>query len=91
MGEGILKHLVETKPEANQWHIESAGVWARKGNPPTPTAVLVMKFMGIDIDSHLSQPVSKELLARFDVILTMERIHKESLASSTARGLISTP
>jgi protein arginine phosphatase len=79
MGEGILKRLVEARPDKDQWYIDSAGVWARFGNPPAPLSQLVMEKMGIDISSHRSQPLNKEFLSDFDLILTMESIHKEIL------------
>jgi protein-tyrosine phosphatase len=81
MGEAILKHLVGSRPDAEQWHVESAGIWARKGSAPVPPSQLIMQSRGLDISSHRSQPVSIELLCKFDVILTMERIQKEILQS----------
>jgi protein-tyrosine-phosphatase len=79
MGEGILKRLIEVRTDKNQWYIDSAGVWAQYGNPPAPLSQLVLQKMGIDISSHRSQPVSKDFLKNFDLILTMESIHKEVL------------
>jgi protein-tyrosine-phosphatase len=38
-----------------------------------------MEERGLDLSDHLSQPVSKELLQRFNLILVMERSHKEAL------------
>jgi protein-tyrosine-phosphatase len=34
---------------------------------------------GIDISKHRSQPITNDLLRHFDLILTMERFHKEKL------------
>lgn len=85
MGEGILKHLVKERPDNHQWFIDSAGVWARFGNPPVPLSQSVMNKMGIDISSHRSQPVNKELIRDFDLILTMESIHKEILQNQYLR------
>ena len=85
MGEGILKRLVETRPDKDQWYIDSAGVWAHYGNPPAPFSQLVMHEMGIDISSHRSQPVNNEFLKNFDLILTMESIHKEILQNQYLR------
>jgi protein-tyrosine-phosphatase len=79
MGEGILKQLVAARQDAGQWHIESAGTWADHGCPPATLSQLVMKMRGINISSHLSQPVDEELIRQFDLILTMENHHKEGL------------
>lgn len=85
MGEGILKRLIEVRPDNNQWYIDSAGVWAQYGNSPAPLSQFVMQKMGIDISYHRSQPVNKEFLGNFDLILTMESIHKEVLQDQYVR------
>jgi protein-tyrosine-phosphatase len=79
MAEAILKHLVASRQDANQWYIESAGTWAKKGYPAAELSQYVMQTMGMDISSHKSQPVSLELVQRFDLILTMENNQKEGM------------
>jgi protein-tyrosine-phosphatase len=79
MAEAILKKLLSTRPDANQWHVESAGTWAMEGSPPAILSQFVMEKMGLDISSHLSQPTSLELLQNFDLVLTMEDKHKKYL------------
>lgn len=76
MAEAILKKLVSVRPDADQWHIESAGTWAQDGNPPAYLSKYVMEQMGMDISNHQSKPVSLKLLGNFDLILTMEIQHK---------------
>jgi protein-tyrosine-phosphatase len=79
MAEAILKRLVSIRPDANLWHIESAGIIANFGSSAAPWSQFVMQTMGMDISSHQSQSVSKKLLQNFDVILTMEIWQKEYL------------
>ena len=79
MAEAILKKLVSERPDADQWHVESAGTWAMDGNPPALLSQFVMEKMGMDISAHRSQPTSLKLLDNFDLILTMEDEHKEYL------------
>ena len=79
MAEAILKRLVSKRPDATQWRIESAGTWALNGSPAAELSQYVMQSMGMDISSHQSQPVSLDLIQRFDLILTMESNHKEGL------------
>lgn len=79
MAEAILKSLVMKRPDAERWHIESAGTWARDGSPAALFSQLVMQEMGLDISNHRSKPVTRALLRRFDLILTMERQQKEGL------------
>jgi protein-tyrosine phosphatase len=82
MGEGILKHLVEKRSDCDQWRIESAGVWADSGFTATRNAKAVMAQKGIDISSHRSKPVVEELLRQFNLVLTMEKKHKEMIQSA---------
>jgi protein-tyrosine-phosphatase len=79
MAEAILKHLVSERPDATQWHIESAGTWAISGCRAAELSQYVMQTMGMDIGSHRSQPVSLDLIRKFDLILTMENNHKEGM------------
>src|SRR4030042_4234638 len=79
MAEARLKHRVAARQDAAEWHIESAGTWALIGSQPAPGSQFVMQTMGIDISSHQSKPVTMELLQKFDVILTMESMHKRML------------
>jgi protein-tyrosine-phosphatase len=79
MAEAILKRLVSKRPDADQWHIESAGTWALKGCSAAENSQSVMQSMGLDIHSHRSQAVSLDMIHRFDLILTMENNHKEGL------------
>jgi len=76
MAEVLFRDLLITlDPEAN-WHVASAGCWARPNNTATQTAVIVMQDRGIDLSEHLSQPVTEALLDNFNLILCMEEEHK---------------
>ena len=79
MAEAILKHLVANRPDAGEWHIASAGTWARYGAPAAVLSQVVVQEMGMDISSHRSQPVTDALIKQYDLVLTMERQHKEGL------------
>lgn len=79
MAEAILKRLVAVRPDAVQWHIASAGTWARYGAPASVLSQQVVQGMGLDISDHQSQPVTLELVQKSDLILTMESQQKEGL------------
>lgn len=79
MAEAILKRLVADRPDADQWKVASAGIWAVNGSPAAALSQLVLQQMGLDIHSHQSQPVTNDLLQNYDLILTMESHHKEGL------------
>ena len=74
---GLLQDRVKT--DASDWLVESAGTWAFNGDPAALNSQLVMAERDIDISSHRSRRVGEELLAEFELILTMEYGHKEAL------------
>lgn len=79
MAEALLKHQVSKRPDADQWHVASAGTWALEGLEPAIFSQQVMRTRGLDITHHQSQPVSRELLRNFDLILTMDNQQQEGL------------
>ena len=76
MAMGLLRKKVEGLPG---WRIESAGTWTVIGQPAATGTKLVLERRGIDIQDHRSRPVSRDLLAHFNLILTMESGQKEAL------------
>ena len=81
MAEGILKDLVID--EAEKHHaiipimITSAGTHAAMGGPASHTAVKVMNSHGINLNFHLSKPITETIVRNSDLIITMERNHTE--------------
>jgi protein-tyrosine-phosphatase len=69
----------KVKNEALPWRVESAGTWAGAGDPAARLSQYLLLEKGIDLASHRSQAVSRELLANFNLILVMEEGHKEAL------------
>ena len=67
------------KDRAEEWVIELAGTWAPEGEPAAQKTQLVLKELGIDVLNHRSRQVTREMLSRFNLILVMERGHKEAL------------
>ena len=61
------------------WQVESAGTWTIPGQPAASYTLQVLQHRGIDIYDHRSRSVNRELLAQFNLILTMEAGHKEAL------------
>jgi protein-tyrosine phosphatase len=58
---------------------ESAGTWALDGQPAARFARLVAAKNGLDLSAHRARIVTAALLEPFDLILVMERGHKEAL------------
>jgi protein-tyrosine phosphatase len=81
MASTLFKDIVSRElSDQGGWLIESAGTLAVEGMPAAKNSRLVMNERGFDIEDHRSQTVDRDLLNKFDLILTMERHHKESLS-----------
>lgn len=77
MAERLLKKLVE--PDLQNWRIESAGTWASGGQPASTRAAQILEKRGVSLQDHRSKSVDQELLESFNLILVMEKGHKEAL------------
>jgi protein-tyrosine-phosphatase len=77
----MAEALFRAKLDASQvdWRIESAGTWAPDGEPAAEKTLQVLRDRGVDLSRHRSRSVSRALLSQFNLILTMERGHKEAL------------
>ncbi|RKX70476.1 hypothetical protein DRP53_04835 [candidate division WOR-3 bacterium] len=73
MAVGYLKEKLKGMPV----FVYSAGTIADLGLPAAENAITVMREMGIDISHHQSQPLSRELIIRSDLILVMQPHHRE--------------
>lgn len=78
MAAALFKARLKDKPG---WRVESAGTWAPEGEPAAARAQLALRGRGLDLGKHRSRTVTPELLEQFDLILTMERGHKEALVA----------
>lgn len=76
MAEVLFKDLVSRLEPDVRWDVASAGCWGRPNNLATTTAIEVMKDRGLNLDDHLSQPVTEALLGKYHLVLVMEEEHK---------------
>ena len=75
----LLSYL-EKKSTASNWVVASAGTWAKSGLPALPVTIKNAKRLGLQgMTNHRSRTVSEELLEGFDLIIVMEKGHKEAL------------
>ncbi|MFW5682446.1 MAG: Sua5/YciO/YrdC/YwlC family protein, partial [Phycisphaeraceae bacterium] len=85
MAEAIARSLLTSRGgedaggEETPVHVASAGVMAMHGDPASEAAVAAMRDRGIDLSSHRSQPVTRELIDRADVIFTMTAAHRDAV------------
>jgi len=61
---------------------ESAGLHAGNGVPATDNACTVMRTLGIDISSHRSRRLTKELMDKADLVLAMSTVQRGRVVAS---------
>lgn len=77
MAQGLLRQFLKgCHPEIR---VLSAGLGTVGGMGPTPETIEVMEAEGVDVSSHLSQPLTPDLVDKADLILVMDRFHLESI------------
>lgn len=80
MASAIFKNLLSKKGRLEGWRVESAGTWAAQGMPAAQNSqAAITSLYQLDLGDHLSRSVSEPLISSFDLILTMEKGHKEAL------------
>jgi len=77
MAAGLLQHALAAQPEPlRSLKVISAGVAARVGEPVSENSVIALRKVGIDISSHVSQPLTQELLNQALVVICMTEAHR---------------
>jgi len=93
MAEALLKKLLAEKlgcgpdelPQRG-FVVVSAGLSAAAGSPASPEAMEVVRRHGMDLEGHLSQPLTTQLLAQADHVWTMTRSHLRALTCRFPRS-----
>ena len=68
-----------TELKQHGFSVASAGLAAGRQYPASPESVEVMANMGFDISGHGSQPLTAELLDKFDSVYTMTANHRDAI------------
>lgn len=76
MAEGILKKKLSDAGEDGVW-VSSAGTSGLIGAAASKEAVTAAKSFGVDISSHKSSSLSKQLLQKANIILVMTEVHRQ--------------
>jgi protein-tyrosine-phosphatase len=79
MAAAILRQRVAGMGLADRLAVESAGMWARDGQPASENAVTVLAGRGIALADHRSQVLTPMILDRADIVLVMEEAHRRSV------------
>lgn len=79
MAGALFRQIVNEMGVGENWQVETAATWGREGMMASEGAKTVMKARGIDLSSHRSRIVNRGIIESADLVLTMERGHKEAL------------
>jgi protein-tyrosine-phosphatase len=80
MASAIFAKRVSQRANGDNWRVESAGTWALEGIPAVQnTQLAIAALYKVDIQGHRSRCINQELMNSFDLVLTMEKGHKEAL------------
>lgn len=83
MAEALLRHALSAQPEPlKSWKVTSAGVAARPGDRVSDNSVTALKKVGIDIKSHTSRPLTRQLIEEATIILCMTESHRAMIQFS---------
>lgn len=80
MAEVLLRHRL-VQEGLGSWRVESAGTWAQNDQPASGYAVQVMAERGLDLHTHRSKPIDRQMIQEADLVLVMTRHHAEALRS----------
>lgn len=76
MAKGLLKSILKDRQDLM---VISAGIAALPGLRPTQETIEVMARHRIDVSSHLTQRLTDEMIEEADLVLVMERMHKQEI------------
>jgi len=75
MAEGLLSRALPGL------RVESAGIGALIGHKADPTAIALMKEIGIDIHTHVARQINQSLCLQADLVLVMDVEQKRYIES----------
>ena len=84
MAEAIAREVAAARGVACE--VGSAGTSAWEGGPASDGALLVALEHGLDLAGHRARPLSPDLVAAADVILTMGGHHRERVLALGGEG-----
>ena len=77
MAAGLLQHFLAGQDEPlKSLRVVSAGIAARHGDAISDNAAIAMKKVGLDLEDHVSQPLTQQLLDDALVVLCMTESHR---------------
>lgn len=85
MAAALLRHRVAEQGLA--WTVDSAGIYATVGQPMASHATDVLISRHVVVPNHESKPITDDLVAKADWILTMTHGHKSDVLAQFPEAL----
>ena len=79
MATAFLRSRVAEDPDCQDVVVESAGIWAQDGLPPSAPTIRVMRERGYDVADHRSRQVTRRMVEGADLVLGATPHHVEAL------------
>jgi protein-tyrosine-phosphatase len=79
MAEALLRARLARDEARQSWQVGSVGILPSEGRPASRYASQEMAQRGIDLSTHRSRSVTRELMEKADLVLAMTRSHVEVL------------
>jgi protein-tyrosine-phosphatase len=73
MAEALFNHRIGV---GTGWNATSAGIYAALGSPASSNAVAAMQELGIELNGHISKPLTAELVEAAELIVPMTAAHR---------------
>jgi len=89
MAEAIARDEI-AKAGGVEVRVVSAGAAASTGAPATPEAVTAMKAAGLDLSTHRSRNLTRDMIAEADLILGMSRSHVAAVLAADPTAVAKT-
>jgi len=85
MASALLKKMLQEKNRSDV-EVLSAGIMMLGGMGATEQTKEILKEEGMDVSTHLSQMVTKDMIDKSDIVLVMEKIHEEKILQAEPRA-----
>ncbi len=86
MAKALFEKLLKESLLSDKFKVESAGISALVGVPPSSLTIDVLRQEGIDVSGHLGRSLTDQMIKEADLIFVMDNVHKEFILKKNPRA-----
>ncbi len=79
--EAVFKRQLDADGVADDWQVSSAGTWTKDNLRAMPAIIRKAQEFKLNLEEHRSTEISQELLLKNNLVIVMEKGHKEALCT----------